>query len=167
MCSSDLLVGSNDLSSTVFGRALGCCSAAAGYDQASGLGSVNVGGLANAADALVPRKVSVGLAVPPQHRPLHAQHLLATVSCSGTCLMGAYAKVRIGGALTTVYSQTHELTTRRRATVKIGLDGPLRKRIRAALGKHRRVTATIFGAIVDASGSVVRHTPGKQLHVTG
>jgi subtilase family serine protease len=164
---SDVLVGSNDLSGTVFGHALGCCTAAAGYDPASGLGSVNVGGLANAANALVPQRVSVGLALPPQARPLRAQHLLATVSCTDECLMGAFAKIRIGSTTTTAFSQTHELTVRRRQTIKIALDGALRQRIRDSLGKHRPVTATVFGAIVDASGAVETQTPGKQLRITG
>jgi subtilase family serine protease len=164
---SDVLVGSNDLSGTVFGHALGCCTALAGYDQASGLGSVNLGGLANAANALVAQRVSVALALPPQHRPLRAQHLLATVSCTDECLMGAFARIRIGSTTTTAFSQTHELTTRRRQTIKIALDGALRQRIRDSLGKHRPVTATVFGAIVDASGAVESRTPGKQLRITG
>jgi subtilase family serine protease len=164
---SDVLVGSNDLSGTVFGHPLGCCTALAGYDQASGLGSVNLGGLANAANALVPQRVAVALALPPQARPLRAQHLLATVSCTDECLMGAFAKIRIGSTTTTAFSQTHELTTRRRQTIKIALDGALRQRIRDSLGKHRPVTATVFGAIVDASGSVESRTPGKQLRITG
>jgi kumamolisin len=164
---SDVIAGSNDLTGPVFGRTLGCCTAAAGYDQASGLGSVNVGGLADVADELVADQVAVALALPPQHRPLRAQHLLATVSCTGECLMGAFARIRIGGGEATVFSQTHELTVRRRQTIKIALDGRLRARIHDALANHRPVTATVFGALVDASGSVEQRTPGKTVRITG
>jgi hypothetical protein len=164
---SDVISGANDLSGPVFGRALGCCTATAGYDQASGLGSVDLGGLADVADRLVADQVAIGLALPPQHRPLRAQHLLATVSCTGECLMGAFARIRIGGGEATVFSQTHELTARRRQTIKIALDGRLRARIHDALANHRPVTATVFGALVDASGSVEQRTPGKTVRITG
>ena len=64
-------------------HALGCCTARAGFDAASGLGSVNVTNLAASAASIVPKLVSVGLRLPRQSAPVRAEHLLATVSCSG------------------------------------------------------------------------------------
>jgi hypothetical protein len=164
---SDVVSGSNDLGPTVFGHALGCCTAVPGYDEASGLGSVNLSGLAAAAATLVPKQVSVSLALPAQGDALGAGRLLARVSCTGECLMGAYARLQIGGGRATVYSHPVQLTARRARTVQIPLDAAIRARIRTALGHHQRVTATIYGAIIDASGKVVRQTAGKSLRITG
>jgi hypothetical protein len=166
---SDVVVGSNDLSGSVFGKALSCCTAAAGYDDASGLGSVNVSGLEAAAAVLVPKRITVGLTLPTQRKPLAAEHFLATVSCSGECLMGAYARIQLGHArkLITVYSAPYQLTQRRQRTIRIGLSGAVRTKIRAALADHEKVTATLYGAIIDASGAVQRQTAGKTITVTG
>ena len=166
---SDVVQGSNDLSSSVFGRALGCCTAAVGYDQASGLGSLSIAALSSVAASTVPKQVTVGVSVPAQRSPVAAEHLLATVSCSGECLMGAYAKLQIGHSASpiTQYSQLYELTKRRSRTIPIGLDGPTRAKLRAALARHERVTATLYGAIVDPSGSVQTHSAGRTLAVRG
>ena len=40
--------------------------------------------------------VNVGVSLPTQRHPVRDGHLLARVSCSGRCLMGAYAKIRSG-----------------------------------------------------------------------
>ena len=55
----------NDISSELFGRALGCCTARTGYDEASGLGSVNLSGLAAIARARVSKQITVSLTRPP------------------------------------------------------------------------------------------------------
>ena len=126
-------------------------------------------GLAAAAAALVPKLVTVGLSLPAQPHPVAAEHFLATVSCSGECLMGAYAKVTIGhsGKPITIYSQPYQLIRRHSRTIRIGLDAAVRSQLHAALTKHERVTATLYGAIIDASGAVERRTAGKTLRITG
>ena len=166
---SDVVQGSNDISATVFGKALGCCTASPGYDQASGLGSVNLTGLTAAAEALVPKRVTVGLAVPRQRRPVAAGHLLATVSCSGPCLMGAYARIRIGRSkhVLTRYSRPYALTRRRSRTIEIRLSSGTVRQLRTALRRHERITATEYGAIIDPSGHIDRHTAGRTLRVRG
>jgi subtilase family serine protease len=166
---SDVVSGTNDISAQLFGRALGCCSARAGYDEASGLGSVNLSGLDALARRRVSREVTVGLTLPAQGRPLAAGRLLATVSCSGECLMGAYAEIQIGTArrAVTVYSTAYELTARRRRTIPIPLGDPIRNAISTALQRHEPVLATIRGAIVDLSGDIQRRTAGSQLTIRG
>jgi hypothetical protein len=164
---SDVISGTNNLSGEVFGTALGCCSARLGYDDASGLGSVNLAGLATAADTLVARQVQVGLTLPAQHDELAAEHLLATVSCSTECLMRADATIRISTTAVAIASSPYELTQLRRRTVDIGLSGPTRLRIRAALAAGETVTATVYGTVIDASGAIVRETKGKTLRITG
>jgi subtilase family serine protease len=166
---SDVVSGSNDISAQLFGRALGCCSARAGYDEASGLGSVNLAGLDAAARARVAKQVVVGLTIPAQSRPAAAGHLLATVSCTTECLMGAYAQIQIGNSSKplTAYSTAYELITKRRHTVEIPLNGTQQSAVTSALAQHQRVVATIHGAIIDLSGEIVRQTAGKTLTLTG
>lgn len=166
---SDVVSGSNDISAQLFGRPLGCCNARTGYDEASGLGSVNLAGLDAAARARVAKQVAVGLTIPPQSHPVGAGHLLATVSCTSECLMGAYARIQIGssGRPLNAYSTAYELISRRRRTIDIPLGGSTRSAVTTALGRHERVVATIHGALIDLSGEIVRQTVGRTLTITG
>jgi kumamolisin len=166
---SDVVSGSNDISAQLFGRALGCCTARTGYDEASGLGSVNLSGLDALARTRISKQVVVGVTVPSQSRPATAGHLLATVSCTDECLMGAYAQIQIGssGKPLTAYSTAYELITKRRRTIEIPLSGSEQTAITTALGHHQHVVATIHGAIIDLSGEIVRQTAGKTLTITG
>jgi kumamolisin len=166
---SDVISGTNDISDELFGRALGCCNARTGYDEASGLGSVDLAGLAAVARARVSKRVTVGLTLPSQRRPLAAGHLVATVSCSGECLMGAYARIQLGRSSRTLaaYSSAYELINRRRRTIDIPLGGATRSAITSALSRHERVVATIRAAIIDVSGQIERQTAGRQLTIRG
>ena len=166
---SDIVANNNDLGSSLIGRPFGCCTAGAGYDEASGLGSVNLAGLAFVAGSLVPPIVNVGLAVPGQRHPVGDKHLLAKVSCSGHCLMGAYARIRIGSSrkVITKYSSVFLLKNGGHKTIKIGLDKKTVGKLHTALGHRQKVTATIFGAILDPSGNIESRTRGRDLRVTG
>ncbi len=62
---SDVLTGDDDLGSSLRGAPLGCCTAHAGYDYASGLGGVDVFALSAAADAVVAK---IGLPKRPPMR---------------------------------------------------------------------------------------------------
>ena len=162
---SDVISGSNDISSVVFGRSLGCCTATTGYDQASGVGSVNLGGLADVAEASVPKQTTIAIGVPAQKRPVAADHFQVKISCSRECLMGAYAKIQIGSRMRTAYSKSYVLIRTKARSVRIGLSGPLRVRMEDALAKGQKVTATLYGAIVLPSGQILKRTAGKQISV--
>jgi subtilase family serine protease len=166
---SDIVANDNDLGQSLGGAPLGCCTAAPGFDEASGLGSINLAGLALVAGTSVPRIVSVGVSVPSQRRPVASKHLLATVSCSGRCLMGAFARIRIGNSrrVTTRNSSVFLLKRSGRRTIKIGLDAKTLGKLRSALAHRQKVTATIFGAILDPSGNIESQTRGKELRVRG
>jgi hypothetical protein len=166
---SDIVANNNDLGQSLTGRAFGCCTAGAGYDEASGLGSINLAGLALVAGTVVPPIVNVGLSVPSQRHPLAAKHLLAQVSCSGRCLMEAYSRIKIGRSrkVTTKYSSVFLLKRGGHKTIRIGLDGKTAGKMRSALAHRQKVAATIYGAIVDPSGNVEARTRGKALRVRG
>jgi subtilase family serine protease len=165
---SNVATGSNDLSQPLFGHDLGCCTARAGYNEVTGLGSVNLSGLATAARERVAKQVTVGLRLPSRQHPLTAEHLLATVSCSGECLMGAYAKIQLGSAKRRIsaFSAAYELTQRHSRTIDIGLSAADRAKIRAALAKHETVQATVYGAIIDLSGEIDSQTAGQRLRIS-
>jgi hypothetical protein len=96
-------------------------------------------------------------------------HLLARVSCSGRCLMGAYAKIHIGKSAKalTQYSNVYLLRKRSSKTIRIGLDKPTLRKLHSGLGRKQRVTATVYGAVVDPSGNIERRSVGRTLHITG
>jgi subtilase family serine protease len=163
---SDVVDGDDDLGLSLNGKALGCCSAHLGFDYASGLGSVNLPGLATAAGQLVPRLVSVGLSLPAQS-PVRRHQVQARVTCSGRCLLGAYARITVGASkrATTLYSDVYTLKRKGAKTVKIALAGKTLSRLRTAVRHGSRVVATVYGAIVDPSGNVERRTRGQALRI--
>jgi hypothetical protein len=166
---SDIVANNNDMGQSLTGKPFGCCTAGPGYDEASGLGSVNLASLALVAGTVIPSVVNVRLSVPAQRHPVAAKHLLAKVSCSGHCLMGAFSRITIGRSRKAItrYSSVSLLKNGGHRTVQIGLDKKTVRKLRSALADHRQVVATIFGAILDPSGNIVSRTRGKELRVKG
>ncbi len=166
---SDVADNDNDLGASLTSAhlPLGCCTAGPGYDDASGLGSVNLTGLASAAGSMVPRFAAVDVALPWQRHPVASRHLMAQVSCSARCLMGAYARFQIGRSprRITERSGMHVLSRGGRATIPIDLTSPALDTLRRALGRHDPVTATVYGAILDPGGAVDVRTRGERLRV--
>jgi subtilase family serine protease len=164
---ADVVANDNDLGMEIGGKLFGCCTAAAGYDDASGLGSVNLAGLAFVAVADVPRIASVGLTLPAQRRPVASEHLLAHVSCSGPCLAGAFTRIQVGRSRKRITERSSIFLYRRPSsrTIKVGLSKATLRTLRAALRKHERITATVFGTILDPSGNVEAQTAGRELRI--
>ncbi len=168
---ADVTSGSNDLFALVTNgmRKVGCCDAAAGFDAASGLGGVIISNLSLAADGLVREIVDVGLSVPRQRHPVRDRRLLARVTCSGRCLMGAYAMIRIGKAKKSLsqLSRVYLLKKRGSRTIPITFDHPTLRALSAGLRRHATIIATIYGAVVDPSGNIERRSAGRALRITG
>jgi subtilase family serine protease len=164
---SDVTSNTNDLGPNIDGSPLLCCTAGPGYDLASGLGSVNLTAFALAAGSLVPSQVEVGLELPSQRRPVASRHLVAKVSCSGRCLLGAYASVAVGRSrkLVKAYSTVYLLRRAGAKSVTIAFSKQQLARLRGALASGARVSATVFGVVLDPGGNVERRTPGKRLRI--
>lgn len=143
-------------------HALGCCTAGAGFDPASGLGSVDVDTLASVAATIVKPMVQVGVTLPRQRHAVRARRLLATVSCSGRCFVGAVAKLSVGS---TLYSASRELRRGGRRTLTVRLGSRTLSRVRKALHHHQRVYATIYAALLDPSGSIDRLSAPQTLRL--
>jgi subtilase family serine protease len=151
----DVTTGSNDLFATQ-GTPLGCCSAIPGYDDATGLGQINVANLTAAAKTLEPALASVvASAVSPQSVASHK--LVATVTCSIACIQSATATIRItGGGSATVTAVPSPAAAATAVTIKLAIGGTLGSKLKRALAAHRRVTATIVGTVVDGAGKTER-----------
>lgn len=164
---SDVVSNNNDLGTSIVGQPFGCCTAIPGYDEASGLGSVNLGALAFVAGSLVPKVVSVGLSLPVQRHPVTSEHLVARVSCSGHCLLGAYAHLQVGRSrkLITQMSRAYLLKRAGGKTVRIPFDQETLSKLRAAIARHERILAIVYGAVLDPSGNVEAQTAGLRLTI--
>jgi len=164
---SDVTVGDNDLGPSIIGSPLGCCTAGPGYDEASGLGSVDVDALAAAAAGEIPRVADVSLELPRQRAPLEAGRIQARVGCSAQCLAGAYASIAIAGtrATITLRSPTYLMQRAGRRLISIVLDPRTRALLRRALARRRRIVATVHGAIYSAGGDLLAQTPGRRLAI--
>ena len=161
---SDVIRGSNDVFAPR-GRAVGCCTAAPGFDPASGLGSVNVGALTLASLVDTRAYARVALAVPRQRHVLHAGRLRVRVHCSRPCLFIAYASIayasfRARHVRGSVTARTPPRVLRRPGwrTVTVSLRRRARRRLASALHDRGRVSADVSAAIVDPTGKIEHHT---------
>jgi kumamolisin len=159
---SDVVANENDLGPSINGRPFGCCTAGPGFDYASGLGSVNVGGLASIAQAVVPKLVSVGVTVPRQRHPVASRRLLVRLSCSGRCLAGAFTRLQVGRSRTRITEKSKAYLLRHggHRTVTIPFSRSVVRRLGSALARHQRITATVYGAVLDPTGMVEAATRG-------
>jgi subtilase family serine protease len=158
------------------GKPLGCCTAHSGYDQASGWGSLDVGGFAGLALSAQPKIVNVGVSLPRQS-PVRAHELRAIVSCSGPCLMAAYTEVTIGRSTPfEIDSRLFRLRATGRRTIPLRFSSRQLGRLRSALAGRVRIRATIHGVLFDPAvygvlpdpGSAIRaQTAGKRLTIAG
>jgi subtilase family serine protease len=164
----DVRTGSNDVFRGT-GRGVGCCSAKRGFDAASGLGSLNIGALIFAAAAETHRYARLAVRVPRQRHVVGARALRVAVHCSRACRFVAYAKIRITGRPggITAESRPHVRYRRGRVLVTIHLPRHASAKIATALRHRRRVTASLYAAIVDATGKIEHHTPGAKLRIRG
>ena len=159
------------------GRALGCCTARAGYDEASGLGSVNLSALAAAAGARQPPIVTVRASLPGSQHPVGDHAIKVKVACSGPCVTGAYALVSIGRASPfEVNSSVVRLARAASKTLALRFNRKQLGRLRSALARGTRVSAKIRGVLFNAAvysvlsdpaGSISTRTNALQLKILG
>jgi hypothetical protein len=145
-------------------RPLGCCSAGAGYDKASGWGSVNLANFAGEALFLAPPKIR--LSVPGQQHPLRRHRLLATVACAAACRVAAFAEVRIGHARPfEADSHINGLATAGAKTIAVRFSAKELRRIRQGLNRHQNVVATLYAVVITGRRTVEFRTGGIRVRI--
>ncbi len=159
----DVTVGDNDIYIDSAGP-LGCCSAAPGFDDASGWGSVNLANFSAYALQSVPAVVRVSLSLPGHQRPVSSRQVKATVKCSAACVAAAYALIKVGSAKPfEVDSKIVRLRSPGSAALSIRLGSPAMSKIRAGIRHHKRITATVYGVALDATVYGVIGVPGESV----
>ena len=165
----DVTSGSNDVGPFIqpSQAPLGCCTARAGYDEASGWGGVDLDALAEAALAAQHPLAIPTLRLPSNPRPVRSGGLYATVGCSTACDVAAYVRLSAGGMSSfTEYAFAH-LIHRNQRRLKLAFSAGQTARLKAALAAHRKVVANVFAAIVDSAGNIERRTATLNLRIAG
>ena len=148
------------------GRPLGCCTAIRGYDRASGWGSVNLALLAPLAVSMQPPQI--GLSLPGGQRPIGRRQILARLSCTGPCRIGAYAVVTIAHKKPfAVESSVFGIGAKASRTIPIKFSRKEMGRLRSAAAAHRGITATVFGVLITGRRRIEFQTGGRKLKLTG
>jgi kumamolisin len=165
---SDVTTGNNDVFGPVgglSGNQLGCCSAGPGFDEASGLGSVDINNFEQVAIARQPPIVGVTLFLPAHQRPLASHRISATVRCSAACMAGAFALIKVGSARSfEVDSNIVNLAGEAGAPVSLRLSGRQLSKLRAGRNHHKRITATVYGVVFDQTVYSVIRVPSEAIH---
>lgn len=159
----DVRTGDNDLGAYLPGGGgpLGCCSAAPGFDDASGLGSVNLAALARAAVRILPRAPQLSLRLPGGQRPLRDRAILARLACSSACRVYVSGNVVLSASVGFgIRSAVRRLRRAGTLTLRLGLSSAQLGRITAALRAHHHVYTELFGVALDAQGHPQVVTPG-------
>lgn len=164
---SDVTQFSNDVGTTFGNRdPLGCCTARAGFDEASGWGSINLTGFDAAAQSILPQVPKVSLSVPRHQQPVKAHRIIATVICSRACRVGALLEVAIEqGRVFQVSSHTFSLGPGQSHQVTLRFSHRQESTLKKALSRHRRIFAEVFGYANNAQGNATVLTAGKEVFI--
>jgi hypothetical protein len=150
------------------GKPVGCCTAAPGYDEASGWGGVNLAAFDAAAVFAEPPFGDVSVSIPHGQRPLHRHSLGVTVGCSQACRVYAFATISFSSSSSGFVVRTRSVSLRRRGrrTLELAFSGPERRKIAAALGHRGRVDAEAFAVGVGPHGEAAAVTAGVISRIT-
>jgi hypothetical protein len=162
----DVVRGGNDIGPFIptAGHPLGCCAAGVGYDRASGWGSVNLAAFSALALFLQPPRIR--LSVPGGQHPLKRHGLLGIVSCAGACRVAAFAMIRVGRAHPfEVDSPIRNLPAAGAKTFAIKLSPKRMHSIRAGLQRHRKVVATLYGAVITGRRTLQFRSAGIRMRI--
>lgn len=167
----DVTSGGNDLGPFLpgnGGHALGCCDAHAGFDAASGWGSIDVTAFAAAALRVLPPAPDISLQLPAAQHPIAARGLAGRVACSGPCRIFMSGEVVLAGTSAfPVRSAAHVLHAAGSSALAIPLNAAQRTRLRSALRAGHHPYAELFGVAVDAAGQPLTVTPAQILPISG
>ena len=93
-CISDVVANNNDIGTRSTASPFGCCTAVSGTTRRRASAASTWPVWRSSPCRSCPDRVASGSPVPTQRHPVAAEHLLATVSVLGQCLIGAYTRIR-------------------------------------------------------------------------
>jgi kumamolisin len=170
----DVSSGDNDLgqwlpadSNHPSGQALGCCTAAAGYDEATGWGSLDLGAFDQAALAIMPAAPAVSLSLLPGQHPLRAHAIYARLGCSASCRAYVGGFLVFGSGNFVLYSSFRHVGRRGTHVFRIALNARDLQKARAALAAHRPAYAVLSGIAIDGQGRPLAASRHKVLYLRG
>jgi subtilase family serine protease len=164
----DVLTYGNDVGPFIpgNGRALGCCTAIRGYDRASGWGSVNLAALAPLAVSMQPPRI--GLSLPGGQQPIRRRQILARLTCTGPCRIGAYAVVTIAHKKPfAIESGVYQIAAQGSRTIPIKFSRKELRRLHSATAGHHRISATVFGVLIVGRHRIEFQTGGRNMKLAG
>jgi len=164
----DVTAGSNDVGPFIqaSGDPLGCCTAAAGFDEASGWGGIDLDQFATDAQTAQGALARVTMVLASRQHPLANDGITARVHCSAACDVSVRAKVVIrGGGVFVARSRFIHIRAHTTATVKIAFTQMQLTSLTTAVRLHRRATAAVTAALTDPGGEIERQTATVMLPV--
>ncbi|MGH2889140.1 MAG: S53 family peptidase, partial [Solirubrobacteraceae bacterium] len=168
---NDVVTGSNDVGPYIpggDGQPLGCCTAAPGFDAASGWGSVNLSALDQVALQALPAYGRVSLSIPRPQHPVAQRALRVHLTCSSACSTYAFAVLTLGRHHEFTVKSAHYRFARPTArTIPIRFSPGQERRLRAAVAAPLRVEAEAFAVALDTRGQVAKVTAGRAMRVIG
>jgi hypothetical protein len=103
-----------------------------------------------------PALSTLTLTVPAAQTPVASDQLAATLTCTAACTVSAYAEIAVGGSRPFEVAATAVTLTAAGPAALVLPFAPLQlAEMRAALNRGRRVTASIVGVNLDATGDVI------------
>lgn len=149
---------------------LGCCTAHAGYDEASGLGSVAMAELEQVAAAVEPHRLgNVDVSVPSHQHPLSRNVLELRISCSQAC--DAIGDVVVqpmekGARVLEIYSSRFHLTRRGSKTVRLRFTSAQLRYLRSARAHHHTIKAIAYGVLTSPAGRFEKYSAPSPFTIT-
>jgi kumamolisin len=152
------------------GGALGCCTAHAGYDEASGLGSINMAYLEQVALAVQPHRLGdVNVRVLPHQHPLAGNALLLRINCSQAChaIGDVVVRPKEKGARTVeIFSPRFQLHHRGSKTVRLRFTPAQLRYLRSARAHHHTITGIAEGVLTSATGQFEKYSAPVPFTIT-
>ena len=152
------------------GGPLGCCTAHTGYDEASGLGSVDMTELEQVALAVQPRRLgNVTVAVLPHQHPLTRNVLELRISCSQAChaIGDVVTQPQEKGArIFEIYSAHFYLKQRGSKTVRLSFTPAQLRYLRSARAHHHTIKAIAYGVLTNAAGAFEKYSAPAPFTIT-
>jgi subtilase family serine protease len=148
------------------GEPLGCCTAGAGYDAASGWGSIDLQNLAIAAAEVLPKYGDVSVHFTPHQHPIKAHELKVGLHCTTSCVALAEAGIEVGNrVIASVDSKIIRIKGKGTKVAALKFPGKLERKLRNALKHHKRILVHMLGAAIDSRGNIAKVTAVRSLTI--